>query len=125
MKQIGIITIVIFGIIVLASTSCTYEELIKPKVDVPDSVSFSINIVPIFNARCNITGCHSKGSLPPNLSEGDAYTSLIFFGYVDPEIPAEDNLLYNKITNGTMKQYAKDQDRALILAWIEQGALDN
>ena len=125
MKRIGYFTIVILGALAITSTSCTYEELIKPKVEVPDSVSFAINIIPILNASCNTTGCHNKGGIPPNLSEGDAYTPLIFFGYVDPEIPAVDNQLYFEINNGSMKQYATDQDRALILSWIEQGALDN
>jgi hypothetical protein len=125
MKQVGIIALAIFGALALATSSCTYEELIKPKVEVPDSVSFGTNIIPIFNTSCNKSGCHSKGGIPPNLSEADAYTTLIFFGYVDPEIPVEDNKLYDEITNGSMKQYATDQDRALILSWIEQGALDN
>lgn len=125
MKQIGIFAIVLFGVLVITSTSCTYEELIKPKVEIPDSVSFRINIIPIFNSSCNTTGCHNKGGIPPNLSERDAYTSLTFFGYVDPEIPAEENQLYEEIKTGSMKQYATDQDRALILTWIEQGALDN
>lgn len=124
MKRIGIFTIVILGLLAILNASCTYEELIKPKVDVPDSVSFNVNILPIFNSSCNVTGCHSKGGIPPNLSAADAYTSLIFFGYVDIDNP-EVSEIYQKITNGSMKQYATDQDRTLILNWIEQGALDN
>ena len=125
MKNIKILAIAILGMMALVSTSCTYEDLIKPKVEVPDSVSYNINILPIFNSSCNVPGCHNKGGIPPNLSESDAYTTLIFFGYVDPEVPAEENELYDKIANGSMKQYATDQERALILSWIEQGALDN
>ena len=125
MNHIGTLTIMALGLLAICNTSCTYEELIKPKVEVPDSVSFDVNIIPIFNSSCNVVGCHTKAGIPPNLSEADAYTTLIFFGYVDPEIPAEENELYDKIRNGSMRQYATDQDRALILSWIEQGALDN
>ncbi len=124
MNQIKNFTIAILGILAITSTSCTYEELIKPKVEVPDSVSYTLNILPIFNASCNIAGCHSKGGIPPNLSAADAYTTLIFFGYVDIDNP-EASEIYLKITNGSMKDYATDQDRALILSWIKQGALDN
>lgn len=124
MKRLSIFTIVILGILAIVGTSCTYEELIKPKVDIPDSVSFNVNILPIFNSSCNTSGCHNKGGISPNLSAADAYTTLIFFGYVDTDNP-EVSEIYQKITNGSMKQYATDQDRALILSWIEQGALDN
>ncbi len=115
---------VVLGLLTLLTTSCTYEELIKPKVEVPDSVKFSINVIPILNSSCNTSGCHSKGGIPPNLAAADAYTTLTFFGYLDLENPEESELM-KKITSGSMKQYATDQDRALILAWIEQGALDN
>ncbi|MDH4091642.1 MAG: hypothetical protein OEV74_14330 [Cyclobacteriaceae bacterium] len=107
-----------------ALVSCTYEELIPPKVEVPDSVKFSANIIPIFNTSCNSVGCHSKSGIPPDLTEANAYNSLIFFGYVDTDVP-ESSILYEKITTGSMKDNATDQDRALILEWIKQGALDN
>lgn len=105
-------------------TSCTYEEIKPKEVEVPDVVLFSENIIPIFNASCNASGCHNKGGIPPNLSPEDAYVSLTFFGYVDVDDP-EASILYEEITTGSMKNNATDQDRALILEWIKQGALDN
>ncbi len=104
--------------------SCTYEEIKPQKVDVPDSVKFSLNIIPIFNTSCNTTGCHNKGGIPPDLSPENAYTSLSFFGYLDTDIP-ESSIIYEKILTGSMKNNATDQDRSLILKWIKQGAQDN
>lgn len=104
--------------------SCTYEEIKPKKVEIPDSVSFSINIIPIFNASCNNVGCHSKGGIPPDLSPANAYVSLTFFGYVDVDNP-ESSIIYEAITTGNMKNNATDQERALILEWIKQGAQDN
>lgn len=104
--------------------ACTYEEIKPKKVDVPDSVKFSLNIIPIFNSSCNNSGCHNTGGIPPDLAEPNAYNSLTFFGYVDVDAP-ESSILYEKITTGSMKANATDQDRALILKWIEQGALNN
>ena len=124
MKRFGFFTALIVGALAIVNFSCTYEELITPKVEVPDSVSFAANIIPIFNSSCNVSGCHSKGGIPPNLAPADAYTSLIFFGYVDVDVP-EASELYVEIATGSMQQYATDQERALILSWIEQGALDN
>jgi hypothetical protein len=104
--------------------SCTYEEISPKKISVPDSVKFSINIIPIFNTSCSKSGCHSKGGIPPELSAANAYISLTFFGYVDVDLP-ESSILYEAITTGSMKNNATDQDRALILQWIKQGAQDN
>jgi hypothetical protein len=113
-------------ILVLAGVlaSCTYVEIKPKKVVVPDSVKFSLNIIPLFNTSCSKSGCHSKGGIPPDLSSSNAYNSLTFFGYVDVDAP-ESSILYEKITTGSMKNNATDQDRALILQWIKQGALDN
>ena len=114
----------IAGILLTGLYSCTYETIESKEPEVPENVSFGIDVIPIFNSSCNASGCHSKGGIPPDLSEQNAYTSLIFFGYVDTDIP-DQSKLYLKITTGTMKEFATDQDRAIILRWIEQGALDN
>lgn len=105
-------------------TSCTWEEIKPQKVATPDSVRFTLNIQPIFNADCAKSGCHIKGAQAPDLSAGNAYTSLIYYGYVDTDFP-ESSSLYLKITSGSMKDKATDVDKALILKWIQQGALDN
>ena len=104
--------------------SCTWEEIKPQKVTVPDSSKFLLNVVPILTANCAKSGCHVKGVQAPDLSATNAYTSLIYYGYVDTDFP-EQSALYIKITSGSMKDKATDVDRALILKWIQQGALDN
>ncbi len=114
-----------------ALASCTDYVNIRPVVVVPDSVKFKANIIPIFNLSCNKSPCHAKGGQAPDLSASNAYTSLTFYGYVDADAAATDSLyaksspIYQKITTGSMKDKATDQDRALVLKWIQQGALDN
>ena len=116
-----IFLIALVGVIL---TSCT-DYVIKPtKVVVPDSVKFNANIIPIFNTSCNHAGCHSTGGHAPDLTPKNAYTSLIYYGYVDTDTP-ETSILYQKITTGSMKGNATDQDRELILKWIQQGASNN
>ena len=108
----------------LAITSCTYDEIAPRKVDVPATVSFSKDVLPIFNSSCNAAGCHTTGGQPPNLLPANAYQSLTLYGYVDLLDP-QGSIVYVKITTGSMKQHATDQDRAIILRWIEQGAENN
>lgn len=125
MKRKELIQLILFTIAVSCLlASCTYEEISPKKVEVPDSVKFSANIIPIFNTSCNQSGCHNKGGIPPDLSPQNAYVSLTFFGYVDIDAP-EESILYEKIATGSMAKFATVQDRELIRKWIQQGALDN
>ena len=125
MKMKVLILIVLLAIMMAGVlTSCTYEELKPVKVNLPDSAKFTLNVIPIFNTSCNNSGCHNKGGIPPDLSPENAYTSLTFFGYVDVDLPEQSNI-YSKISIGSMKSYATDQQRAVILKWIKQGALNN
>lgn len=114
--------VILFGLFVLAS--CTYDTKEFEEVVIPDEVSFSVDVVPIFEAKCNDSGCHS-GAISPDLQADVAYNNLIFGGYVTDTIAAANNLLYTKIDGGSMTSYASDQDRALIKIWIEDGAIDN
>ena len=115
---------IIAGILLSGLYSCTYETIIPAEPEVPEDVSFELNVIPIFNSSCNSSGCHNKGGIAPDLSPDNAYTSLTFFGYVDIDAP-ESSTLYEEINTGSMKGFATDQDRAIILKWIEQGALNN
>ena len=110
--------------LVMALSGCVYQDISVPEVLVPDSVSYSVDVLPIFTQNCSVSGCHSSGNIPPDLSVDAAYVSLIFFGYVNVDNP-EESPIYNKITTGSMKPYATDQEKAIILKWIELGALDN
>lgn len=123
-QKLIIKSLFIGALVAFGAVACTYETLEPVVTAVPDSVSFKLNIIPVFNKSCNSSGCHGKSGIPPDLTQQNAYISLTFFGYVDTDVPAE-SIFYQKITTGTMKQFATDQDRALILKWIEQGALDN
>lgn len=105
-------------------TSCTYYENDPVPVEVPDSVSFSANVLPIFDARCDNTGCHATGGIKPDLTAANAYNDLIVFGFVDTDFP-EKSTLYLKVSTGSMAKFTNPGDAEIILKWIQQGALDN
>lgn len=120
---LGIALVVV--LVLPSATSCTYHINEEEPVVVPDSVFFSTDIIPIFDARCNNPGCHSANAIPPDLTAANAYNSLTLFGYVDTDNP-EESVLYEAIApGGSMEALATNQDRALILKWIEQGAQNN
>lgn len=117
----------IFGLAFICTlalfSACEYEKLEEVDLgDLPEVVSLSEHIQPVFDDNC--IKCHG-GSTPPDLRAENAYFDLISGNYIDTENP-ENSFLYVKISgSGSMAQYANDYERALILKWIEQGAEDN
>lgn len=121
MNALKILGFIMVSMLVL-NTGCYYDTILPPVVD--QEVSYSNDMQPFFNAKC--VACHTAGSgVPLALDEGDSYDNLINGGYINTDDPSASSL-YVKITPGqSMEQYATDTERALTLAWIEQGALNN
>ena len=117
--------LVLVGLIVFVY-SCQYKFIVEPVVPPPDpedTISFSQQIVPIFSDQ-NCTGCHN-GNQSPDLRPENAYNSIISNGLVDTNDPPSSKIYYYPLPDGN--HYAKytSSQAALVLQWIEQGALDN
>ncbi|MCF8258593.1 MAG: hypothetical protein K9J06_13635 [Flavobacteriales bacterium] len=126
-NPIGLLSIALVG--ALSLSGCSWDGIEVPEP--PEVVSFSENIVPIFNSSCNMTGCHPAGGIAPDLTSANAYTALMGMpGMINTTDPAESKL-YKKMAGtatgqvmppaGMLEQYKLD----LVLAWIEDGAQDN
>jgi hypothetical protein len=126
--------ILILFLMLCIYSSCTYEK-VEPaslKCTPPDSVSFSGDIQPIFNAHCIDGGCHSGSSpgghldLTASLSYGQLMASGS--GYVDTLIPKY-SLLYaqmNSVSNPMPPSGKMDKcTLQLVLKWIQQKAKNN
>lgn len=95
--------------------------------EITRTVSFSNDIIPMFNASCNSSGCHSAGGKAPDLSTTNAYKSLTN-GYLNASDPQASELYQWMIgkrgmpmpTEGINKEY-----NSLVLAWLKQGAQNN
>lgn len=118
-----------FGLLtVLVVPSCEVDYLVPVETEMPDTVKFSVDILPIFNAGCNISGCHSSGGYSPNLTEEYAYIYITSFGLVDTA-NAESSILYQRLIS-TKKPMPPEgnlpaNEIELILEWIRQGAFNN
>jgi hypothetical protein len=105
--------------------ACEYAT-IQPDIPPPpppgDSTSYSLEVQPIFNAKCVI--CH-KGSTAPDLREGYSYASLMKEAMVVPFKPNE-SILYTCLqAGGSMASYGNAANNATIKYWIEEGAKNN
>lgn len=128
MKQKSRLTIAVKSLLlaafVLFFTGCEYDYVEPDNVPIDTQISFSGDMVPIFNSSCNFSGCHSSGAVPPDLTPGGAYASLFANNMIDTENPTG-SLLYTSMKSGSMKKYATPDKTKIVLAWIEQGGLNN
>ena len=107
-------------------TSCEYEFIEPEKVIIPEVVSYSNNILPIFSSKCSISGCHVAGFAILDLSAANARNDLFGKGLIDLDVPDQSEL-YLKLTDsrGTHKDRSTPGEQALILEWIVKGAQNN
>ena len=110
----------------LLLSSCYYDSIDAediPDVPVPEGVSFSEDIQPIFN-QC--TQCHN-GNTPPDLREGSSYNALVPV-YVEAG-NAQGSLLYQNLPGVghpvSVGSVLSPEEIALIEAWINEGAENN
>jgi len=119
------ILLIIMAVGVALLQSCQYEWVDPVDPEIPDVVSFSSNIQPIFDRSCNNAGCHSTGGVAPDLTAGIAYNDLFAENMIDQTTP-ENSILYKKCaTGGSMNKFTQVGDPEIILKWIQEGALNN
>jgi hypothetical protein len=121
-------------VVALLFSNCKYNFIVPIEVpptdpDNPDTteVSFSADVEPIFNNGNFCTSCHTAGKTPPDLSTGNAYSSLNSTRYLNTATP-EESMIYEhphpQTTTHMQKKYNSAQ-AAIILRWIQQGAKNN
>jgi len=126
---------IIMGIISMSAAVFVLSGCYKNKTVLSDTgeeitrtVTFSNDIISIFNSSCNVSGCHNAGGKAPDLSATNAYNSLMGGGYINIDnVPASELYLWMTGKRGTpMPVSGVNKDyNALVLAWIKQGAQNN
>jgi len=111
------------GLVLLTTlnTGCYYDKVLPPKVET--EVSYANDMQPFFDASC--TGCHNGTGVPLNLLPDVSYDAIISGGYVNTDDASASNLYVKILPGASMETYASDAERAMTLAWIEQGANNN
>jgi hypothetical protein len=107
--------------------ACTHSPQV-PQV----TVSFSRDIIPIFQASCTIgSDCHSvanNANSNIDLSDNAAYSTIVSKGLVMVNTPVA-SLLYVEVSSGVMPKAPylplSQAQLSTILTWIKQGALNN
>ena len=126
MKKILTIAIILASFIMILN-SCQYKFVVEPEIPPPnpeDTISFSQEIIPVFDIQ-GCTSCHSTNGQQPDLTADNAYSSIIGMGLVATDDPPSSIIYQKPLHDGD--HYAKytSAQSAIVLVWIEQGALDN
>ncbi|MEO8762170.1 MAG: hypothetical protein ABI388_11620 [Bacteroidia bacterium] len=95
----------------------------------PAVVSFSQHIVPVFNASCNSSGCHSGSSAAAglNLLSSVAYQQLFSKHEIDT-VNVNSSNLHIEVASGAMPKGSNklsEYNINLIQKWIQQKAKNN
>jgi hypothetical protein len=129
MKRKSGICLAVFSMLTLVFSGC-YRDIISPGTDPngpPQFVSFSGDLIPLFNTHCNGTGCHDAvPAHKPSLVPDKAYNALMSGGYVNTSIPNQ-STIYVVCQSGSMPPSGglKASDTQKILDWIRNGAPNN
>jgi hypothetical protein len=120
----------VFLLAVVFTPGC-YEGTVvdlRSDLEITGDVSFSADVIPIFENSCSISGCHNTGGIAPDLSTANAYNSLSNGGYLDINNP-EASSLYGYVSGALTPAMpiggADPVIAATVLAWIQQGAQNN
>lgn len=107
-----------------------YKDVIHPGEDPdgpPMQVSFSGDLVPIFDKSCNSSGCHDAiPTKKPSLTAKNAYNALMGGGYVNTITPDQSGI-YLSVKGNSMPIGGSltTSEKRKILDWIRNGAPNN
>ncbi len=126
-SRIQIITVLFAFITILGG--CYYDNVIFPEGATPQGpVSFSADVIPIFQKNCAVSGCHITGGQLPDLTTANAYNSLTIGNFVNTSEP-KSSPLYRWMAGLEALPMPPSgsnlTNTAIVLAWIQQGAQNN
>jgi hypothetical protein len=110
--------------------SCSYDFIEYPAPPPPpdpeDTISFSLQIEPIFNNNDKCTACHKEGFAKGNFTTGAAYNAIVP-SLINLTVPEESIIYWHAHPSSDVHTQKKLSlaEADLILFWIQKGALNN
>lgn len=128
-KKLLFFSALIGAVVLFGGCYKTVTIVENPGNSITAEMSFTNDINPIFQKSCALSGCHASGAKAPNLSDGNAYKSLVdgnYFKAADPDNSVLILWLTGKKSPVMPLGNGPDQEiNAKVYAWIKQGAKNN
>jgi hypothetical protein len=130
LRNKSILGIVLMSTGILFLSGCYKDKtvILDTTQEITRTVSYTNDIIPIFNNSCNISGCHNTGGKSPDLSTANSFNALSGGGFINTGDPVNSELyLWMTGKRGTPMPVGgiNKEYNALVLAWIKQGANNN
>jgi len=110
------------GLVIAILAACDNYKIPNDCDQVAFDVSYSGDVQPIFNSNC--VSCH-PGAHSLDLRENWSYDELIDGGYVAEPDAACESRLYQVLYTSSHDDRATQDEKDIILGWIQEGAQDN
>jgi mono/diheme cytochrome c family protein len=104
-------------------SSCEYDFIVVDQPDPEVPVKFSEEVLPVFSTQ-NCIACHNTGGTSPDLTEGNAYNSIVP-ALINSETPELSDIYAVPSPSGNHPVKYSPTQAAIILSWIQQGAENN
>lgn len=124
----------VFLVVTFLFAGCAYNFIVpdpESPIDPDDpnapQVSFSAEILPIWNSNNNCTSCHKTGGTAPDLTTDNAYNAVNNSKYINSSTPEESAIYlvpHPDESGHSQKKYTTNQANT-VLTWIKQGAQNN
>ncbi|NOX45671.1 MAG: hypothetical protein GXO89_01675 [Chlorobi bacterium] len=121
-KTLSALTVFGIAFTMVFLSSCEKAYLVPEEIDI-ESVSYSSDVQPFFDAKCIL--CHNGSGIPLDLTSPGSYDALIGGDYIDTDNPTESKLYGKMMPGESMTDYASPSEREMTLAWIKEGANNN
>jgi len=122
----GLVTIMVLAISGCYKTTTIVKD---PGSDITTALSFSTDIIPIFQKNCALSGCHASGGHTPDLTTANAYSSLVSGGFITANDPVNSVIMLwltgKKSPVMPLGSGPNPDINAKVYAWISQGAKNN
>jgi hypothetical protein len=122
MTFIKLLSLIILFSILLFLSACQHDT---PEFENFPEMSFSQDVLPVFQTGCAINGCHDQNTAKENRVY-DSYQNII--RDIDPGNPKASKtyqIMFDPVQPMPPKTVIPQSDRTKIRLWILQGAKDN
>jgi len=137
--KIYILFMIIFSIFIISCEDQIVSECDLKKIETGLPANFSSIQNDVFSKSCATSGCHETNSVAPDLSAGQAYSSIVNVMSFNPPFPyvypgrSDSSYIIKKLRGvNIVGERMPLNDNPLFLAdvdsiaaWIDRGALNN
>lgn len=110
-------------LLMIGLNACYFDVIVTENIDETAAISFSENIIPVFQASC--TSCHDGEITFPNLTRESAYLELTAGNYLSVASPSTSGLITKIKSDHPFAGALSETEIQKIIKWMAEGAANN